>query len=119
MIYGGRNVPTIDEVIGRAMVDERHLPLGAVLVWFEPNGRNWLYAHFGPFLRLWPKDILRAMHEVADELRAAGVFTLHCSADESVEGSEKLARWLGGVPTGERDGDLGPVFLIDLRRCKI
>jgi hypothetical protein len=95
------------------------LPLGAVLVYFAPSRRDWLYALFGPWLKVVPKDILRAMHEVADELRAAEAFTLHCSADESVEGSEKLARWLKGEPTGEYEEGLGPIFSIDLRRSPI
>lgn len=129
-IYGDRSMPTIDEVVGRAMVDWDFMPLGAVLVYFEPHafeaeygqrifeGRNWLYAHFGPWLRIYPKDILRGMKSVADQLREAGIFDLHCTADRSVEGSDKLVIWLRGVATGEED-KLGPIYRIDLRTCPI
>src|SRR5262245_14958000 len=77
----GTNVPTIDEVIGKAMVDTNYIPLGAVMVYFEPDrfdaeygqriyvGRQYLYAHFGPWLKIYPSNILRAMHEVANDIR--------------------------------------------------
>lgn len=129
-IYGDRAMPTISEVVGRAMVDADYMPLGAVLVYFEPDvfeveygqrifeGRNWLYAHFGPWLKIYPKDILRGMKEVADQLREHEIFDLHCTADRTIEGSDRLAIWLGGQPTGEID-TLGPIYRLDLRDCKI
>jgi hypothetical protein len=129
-IYGDRSMPRIDEVVGRAMVDADYMPLGAVLVYFEPDviepeygqrifsGKNWVYGHFGDWLRRYPKDILRDMSEVTDQLREGGVFDLHCTADRTIEGSDKLAKWLGGVATGEID-ELGPIYQIDLRKCKI
>src|SRR5262245_44016140 len=52
-IYGTA-VPTIDEVVGKCMVDSNFIPLGAVMTYFEPDrfdgeygqrihaGKNWL-----------------------------------------------------------------------------
>jgi len=126
----GREVPSIDEVVGRAMVDANHLPLGVVLVHFEPDvfepeydqriglGLRVLHAHFGKWLRVYPKDILRGMKEVADWLRQHNIFTLHAQADRDVEGSDTLLQWLGAEPTGH-EGDTGPWFALNLRRCKI
>jgi hypothetical protein len=117
-VYAGRSMPTIDQVVGRAMVDEYYLPLGCVLVYFEPGGKNWLYAHFSKWLHVYPKDIRRAMKEVCDVLRQHEIFILHASADKSVDGSDYLLKWLGAEPTGEQD-DLGPLYRLDLRKCRI
>jgi hypothetical protein len=114
----GREVPSIDEVVGRAMVDQFFLPAGVVLVHFEPSGINKLHAHFGKWLRIFPKDILRGMSEVCKWLRERNIFVLHAIADEGVEGSDYLLQWLGAKPTGER-GDVGPLYRLDLRACKI
>src|SRR5262245_2994480 len=46
VVYG-RNVPAMDECVGKAMVDYYYLPVGVVLVHFEPSGTNVLHAHFG------------------------------------------------------------------------
>jgi len=116
----GRDVPSIDEVIGRAMVDECCLPLGVVLVHFESGGINKLHAHFSKWLKVYPKDILRGMAEVCNLLRQHEVFILHAIADEAVDGSAYLLEWLGAKPTGERDdGGIGPIYQLDLRHCKI
>lgn len=113
-----RTVPSIDEVVGKALVDHRYMPLGVVCVYFQPGRRRWLYAHLGPWMRIFPKDILRGISEVCDVLRAQKVFTLHASADESVPGSDTLLKWLGAKPIGERD-DFGEIYRLDLRKCKI
>jgi hypothetical protein len=115
----GRDAVKIEECVGKTLVDARCLPLGAVLVWFQPGGKNWLYGEFGQWLKIFPKDILRAMREVANDLRDRGITTLHCTADPAIEGSDKLVRWLKREPTGERDGDLGPIYRIDLRATPI
>jgi hypothetical protein len=114
----GRTVPKLEEVIGRAMVDENYLPLGVVLVHFEPSGLNVLHAHFGKWLRVYPKDILRGMSEVSSWLRKNEIFILHAIADQSVEGSDYLLKWLGAEPTGHQ-GDVGPWYRLDLRQCKV
>src|SRR5262249_39583822 len=99
-------------------VDSRFLPVGVVLVHFEDGGRNMLMAHFGKWLKIFPKDILRGMSEVSNWLRKNEVFILHASADENVRGSDTLLKWLGAEPTGEKDSE-GPLYVLDLRRCKI
>jgi hypothetical protein len=116
-IYG-RWVPPLEQCTGRALVDHYYLPVGVLLVHHEPGGAHWLMAHFGKWLRIYPKDILRSIKEVCNSLRARGIYELHCSADESVAGSEKLARWLRGEPTGERNTE-GPIFRLDLRKTPI
>ena len=113
-----RSVPTIDQVVGKAMVDENYLPLGVVLVHFEESGRNMLMAHFGKWLKVYPKDIPRGMHEVCDWLREREIFELHASADERVDGSDYLLKWLGAEPTGQRETE-GPLYRLGLRKCKI
>lgn len=114
----GREVPKLDEVVGRAMVDESYLPLGVVLVHFEPNGTNTLHAHFGKWLKVYPKDVLRGMSEVCNWLREHEVFILHAIADESVPGSDYLLEWLGATPENRRN-EIGPIYRLDLRKCKI
>src|SRR5262245_39415933 len=54
----GREVPKLEECIGRALVDQDYLPLGVVLVHFEneDDGTNKLHAHFGKWLRVFAKD---------------------------------------------------------------
>ena len=117
-VYAGRSMPTIDQVVGRAMVDRNYLPLGCVLVYFEPSGKNWLYAHFSKWLKIYPVNILRSMKEIADLLRASGVNVLHATADKSVNGSDYLLDWLGAERTGEAD-DLGPLYRLELDKCRI
>lgn len=114
----GREVPTIDEVVGRTMVDDRYLPLGVCIVHFEPCGTNTVHAHFGKWLRIYPKDILRGMSHVTNWLRQHDIFILHAIADEAVDGSDTLLKWLSGEPTGHRN-EIGPIYRIDLHNCKI
>lgn len=114
----GRTVPKLEEVVGRAMVDRNYLPLGVVLVHFEPCGTNTLHAHFGKWLKVYPKDILRGMSEVTHWLREHEIFILHAIADEGVPGSDYLLEWLRAKPTGQRN-DIGPIYRLDLRECKI
>ena len=100
------------------MVDRDYLPLGFCFVWFEPSGTVSLHAHFGRWLKRYPKDILRGMHQTANELRQMGVRYLHCTADPSVEGSQRLVNWLQGEPTGQM-GEMGMIYCIDLTKTKI
>src|SRR5262245_47412125 len=117
VIYG-RCVPPFEECEGRALVDQRYLPIGVLLVHHQADGRHKLHAHFGRFLREYPVACLRSIKEVCDSLRERGIYELHCSADESVAGSEKLVKWLRGEPTGEREHE-GPVYSINLRNTPI
>lgn len=114
----GREVPKLEECVGRAMVDANYLPLGVVLVHFEDGGRSMLMAHFGKWMKVFPKDILRGMSELCRSLRESEIFILHASADEHVPGSDYLLEWLGARLTGERDNE-GPLYRLDLRECKI
>ena len=77
-----------------------------------------LHAHFGKWLRTYPKDILRGMSEVCNWLREHEVYILHAIADEGIDGSDTLLKWLGAKPTGHI-GDVGPWYRLDLRECKI
>src|SRR5262245_18129220 len=97
-IYGGRTMPPLD-CEGCTLVDYFYLPIGVLLVWHEPDGRRWLYAHFGRWVREYPVACLRSIKEVCDSLRAREIFELHCSADESVPGSTKLVERLKGRRT--------------------
>lgn len=117
----GRAALKIEYCVGRVMVDRRGVPLGAVLVYFESGGLNWLYAEFGNWLRTYPKDILRAMHAVTNQLRKQEFFILHTCADEKIAGSDTLIHWLNGElidPHPDNDG-IGPTYLIDLRKTPI
>jgi hypothetical protein len=114
----GRQAPPYEEVEGRAMVDDRYLPLGVLLVHFEPCGINTLHGHFHTWLKVYPKDILRSVSQVCDSLRSRGITILHASADERIEGSETLVKWLNAEPTGQRN-ETGPIWKIDLTKTKI
>jgi hypothetical protein len=114
----GRVPPPLEEIHGNTMVDRHFMPLGFCFAWFEPSGTVSLHAHFGKWLRQFPKDVLRGMHGTANELRTGGVRFLHATADPSIEGSLRLVEWLKGVHTGQT-GEFGPVYLIDLHKTKI
>ena len=113
-----RELPRIEDVLGRAMVDRAFIPIGACMLWFEPDGIVSLHAHFGDYLKTWPKDILRALRETADEARAIGVTDTYAYADREIAGSDKLLRWLGAEPTGH-ENEIGPIYRLDLRQSKI
>jgi hypothetical protein len=119
-LYGSdREIPKFEHCIGRTMIDARCLPLGCVLVYFNPSGINELHADFGNWLRTYPTPILRAMKGIADHLRQHEIYYLHAVSDEGIEGSQKLIEWLKGEPTGVRNGDIGFWWLIDLRSTPI
>lgn len=114
----GREPPPLDQIHGNTMVDREFLPLGFCFVWFEPDGTKSVHAHFGKWLRIYPKDILRGMKMTFDELRAMGCKTLVAIADESIDGSLTLVKWFKGAPTGRR-GEFGPIYTIDLERTPL
>lgn len=100
------------------MVDREFLPIGFCFAWFEPTGSVSVHAHFGKWLRIFPKDILRGMKVTIDQLRAAGVKEVYTMADENIDGSATLIRWFKGEPTGDR-GEFGPIFRVDLSKSPI
>ena len=114
----GRPAPPLAECEGRAMVDDRYLPLGVALIHHEPNGVHTAHAHFGVWLKVYPKDILRSMSDMCDGLRSRGITILHAAADESIEGSDTLVKWLRGEKLDVRH-ETGPIYRIDLNRALI
>ena len=64
----GRWVPPFEELEGKTLIDHRFMPLGVVVVHHEVGGKKWLLAHFREWPKIYPKDILRGMHEVADDV---------------------------------------------------
>lgn len=113
-----REPPPIHQIHGNTMVDRDFLPLGFCFVWFEPSGVVSVHAHFGKWLRVFPKDILRGMKVTFEELRAMGVKELVAIADESIDGSVTLVKWFKGVATGQR-GEFGEIYTIDLAQTPI
>ena len=115
-----RTVPDFSRVIGRTMVDENFLPLGMALAYFEPgpDGVVSINAHFGKWLRVYPKDILRGLHETIEELRDLGVKDVYAYADRNIKGSDTLLHWLGAEKT-EKSTELGPIYKLELARSKI
>ncbi len=114
----GREPPPHSEILGNTMVDREFLPVGFCFAWFEPTGSVSVHAHFGKWLRIFPKDILRGMKVTIDQLRAVGVKEVYTMADESIDGSATLIRWFKGEPTGDR-GEFGPIFRVDLAKSPI
>src|SRR5690349_13437695 len=72
----GCEAPSLDEVVGRALVDEFYLPRGVAVVHLRPSGGNLLYASFGKWLKVFPKDVLRGMSEMSNWLREREIFIL-------------------------------------------
>lgn len=95
------------------------MPLGFALVWVRPEGSCTVHAHYGKWLRTFPKDILRAMKGTMDKCRAAGVTELWAVADERVEGSRTLVEWMRAEPSGQFVEGQGEYFKIDLTRTPI
>ena len=125
-VYGHGDPPPHHMVEGYTMVDDRYLPLGMALVHLEPatmpdgspGVRPMMYAHFGPWLRVYPKDILRQMHVMADDLRRRGLKVVYAYAAREIEGSTTLLQWARAELIDETY-DLGPLYRIDLDTCPI
>lgn len=114
----GRDVPPITECLGRSMVDENFLPLGFAMAWFEPGGIVSIHAHFGKWLHIYPKDILRGIKVTLDELRALGVEDLYTVVDVAIPGAFTLVEWFKGEPTGYAN-EIGPVYKMPLSKMKV
>lgn len=105
---------TIEDCIGRTMVDRSLMPLGFCLLWFREEGTVTIHAHFGKWLRVFPKDIIRGMKETADEARELGVRDTYMIADENVPDSDKLCAWVGGTKTDQYIPGHGFYWKLDL-----
>ena len=114
----GRDAPEFDRIFGAAMVDRNFIPVGFALSYFENDGTVSIHAHFGQWLRAYPKDILRHMAKFTATLRDQGNAIIYAIADESIPGSDTLIHWFRGRDTGRRH-EFGPIYEIDLRTSKI
>lgn len=113
-----REAPEFDRVFGAALVDKYFVPLGLMLAYFEDDGTISVHAHFGKWLKQYPKDILRHVQKFMNVLRDQGHYIVYAIADESVEGSDVLIRWFNGEDTGKKH-EFGAVYKIDLRNTRI
>jgi hypothetical protein len=111
--------PPIAECFGNTMVDRDFMPLGFALLWIRPEGSVTVHAHYGPWLRMYPKDILRAMKGTMDQARAVGITEVWAIADERVPGSRTLVAWFNGEPSGQRVEGQGEYYRLDLTKSKI
>ncbi len=117
-----RPFPDLDEVVGNAMVDrETYQPVGVAIAWFEPTGIVSIQASFGGYFRQYPKDIMASMAPTVKAIIASGAEYLYAIADEDIEGSLELVRWMGGERTGDRSDEppIGDVYQMDLNGPRI
>ena len=114
----GRQAPDMASIFGAAMVNTNFIPVAMALAYFEDDGTVSIHAHFGKWLKRFPKDILRHMSRFCRTLRDMGHPIVYAIADESIEGSDTLIRWFKGRSTGQRH-EFGMVYEIDLRKAKI
>lgn len=113
-----REAPDFAAIFGAAMVDRQFIPVGFLLAYFEPDGTTSIHAHFGRWLKTYPKDVLRHMQGFIATLLGMGVRHVYAIADRGFEGSDTLIHWFGGVPTGAMH-EFGPVYEIDLSATKL
>lgn len=111
--------PPFDKCIGRTMVDRDYMPLGFALAWLRDEGTVTIHAYYGPWLKVYPKDILRGMKPVMDRIREAGFFEVYAEAEPHTEGSRTLIEWFKGEPTGTYVPGGGEWYKIDLKRTPI
>ncbi len=98
-----REFPEIDRLVGNALVDaDSYLPVGFAVCYFEPEGAVSVQASFGNLFRTYPKDILAGMAPVCRIVRDSGVKELWAVADEDIEGSTDLIKWMDGERTEHR-----------------
>jgi hypothetical protein len=115
----GEAPPPWEECLGNTMVDEDFMPLGFCMAWRRENGTVTAHAYFGDWLRVYPKDILKGMRPVMQQIRDAGVTEIWAVADERVPGSDVLVKWFKGVPTGQIVPGQGEYYLMDITRSAI
>lgn len=105
---------------GQTMVErETFIPCGYATVFFEPDGTRTINCHFGPWLRTYPKDILREMKRFTDELRGNGLTEFYAVEDARIDGADTLIRWFNGENTGKKSNMGFPIYKIDLRKARI
>lgn len=115
----GEEPPPFERCFGNTMVDIDYMPLGFCLAWLREEGSTTVHAYYGPWLKIYPKEILRSMHAMMDKVRAAGIGEVWAIADERVAGSDKLLAWFGGVPSGQIVAGQGEYWRVDLTRAPI
>jgi hypothetical protein len=115
----GEEAPPWDRCLGNTMVDENYMPKGFCLAWLRENGTVTAHAYFGEWLKIYPKDILKGMKPVMDRIREAGVKEIWAVADENVEGSDTLTKWLRAEKTEQFVPGQGYYWRIDMDRSPI
>lgn len=115
-------MPEIENVFGNAMVDkETYTPVGFCLFYFEPGNVVSIHAHFGKYLRQYTPQIMAGMAPVCQKVVDAGITEFYAIADEDVQGSADLIKWLGGEKTDHRNmtPPVGFVYRIDVNNPKM
>lgn len=115
--------PEFDQIAGNAMVDRDFVPLGFCAAYFETDGTVTVHAYYGDWLKIFPKDILRSMHEFLEGLRRVEAFTeAYAIADETIDGTVKLLEWIGAEYTGKdmTEGKVrGPIYRLEIDKIRI
>jgi hypothetical protein len=111
--------PKFEDVFGYSLVDRHYLPLACAGLYFEPEGTVTIFAHLGPWMRIYSVPILRLTRNVFQTARDIGVKECFCIAEESVgPKARSTIEYFGGEYTG-KDSEFGPIYKLDLTKCKL
>lgn len=111
--------PDFERVFGHSLVDRHYLPLACAGLYFEPEGTVTIFAHLGRWMEIYPVPILRLTRQVFAQARAIGVKECLCIAEEAVGPRAKSTiEYFGGEETG-KSCEFGPIYKLDLTRCKL
>jgi hypothetical protein len=111
--------PAFDRVFGHSLVNRHYLPLACAGLYFEEEGTVTIFAHLGPWMKRYPVPILRLTRKVFETARQIGVKECLCIAEESVGADAKSTiEFFGGEATGKHS-EFGPIYKLDLTRCKL
>lgn len=111
--------PNFERVYGHSLVDRYYLPLACAGLYFEPEGTVTIFAHLGKWMQTYPVPILRLTRNVFKHARAIGVKECFCIAEEAVGPKAKSTiEYFGGEETG-KSCEFGPIYKLDLTRCKL